>query len=200
MSLKELIKELKLKGIIDERVLRAILKIDRKWFVLDKYENEAYDDYPLSIGFNATISQPFTVAFMLEALELKKGDKVLEIGTGSGYNACLIAEIVKPGIVYTTEIVHELVGFAKENIKKTGLKNIKVLEKDGSEGLGMKFDKIVFTAASEEIPKNLFKNLKKNGILLVPVGRFSQRMLKFKKNKKIEMEDLGSFIFVPIRH
>ncbi|MAG20159.1 protein-L-isoaspartate O-methyltransferase [archaeon] len=200
MGLKSLVSELRLYGIKDEKVLRAMSKIDRKWFVLDRYKDVAYGDYALPLMKGQTISQPFTVAFMLEKLELKKGDSVLEIGTGSGYNACLIAEIVKPGKVYTTEIIKELIEFSKKNIKKSKLKNIEVIEKDGSKGLKRKFDKIVFTAGSEEVPKNLFKDLKKNGILLVPVGKGIQKMMKFKKNKKIEEEDLGDFVFVPVKH
>lgn len=200
---KELVEELKRQGIKDEKVLNAILKIPRHLFVPKELINQSYGNYPLSVGEGQTISQPYTVAIMLEALELKKGDKVLEIGTASGWNACLIAEIIKPGIVYTTEIIPELVKFSKENIKKLNLKNIRIIKTDGSLGLPeyAPFGKCIITAACPEIPESLIKQLEENGVIVAPVGpKFSQRLIKtVKKKGKLIEEDLGNFIFVPLK-
>lgn len=201
---ESMIEEIKGMGIKDGKVLKALEEIHRHLFVPKDFINQAYLDMPLSIGYNQTISQPYTVAFMLENLELKKGDKVLEIGTGSGYNAALIAHIVKPGIVYTTEIIPELVEFAKKNINKTKLKNIKVIHGDGSIGYkkAAPFNAIIVTAGSPEIPKPLLQQLKVNGILVAPVGgSFGQEMIKIKKSSKdkFRRENLGSFVFVKLR-
>jgi protein-L-isoaspartate(D-aspartate) O-methyltransferase len=139
---------------------------------------------------------------MLQALELKKNDKVLEIGTGSGYNAALMAELVKPGIVYSLEIVKELAKSAQNNLKKANIKNVKIFNKDGSKGLQeyKPFNKIVFTAACKEIPYNLLEQLKENGILLAPVGLYPQKMLKLiKKKEGVEIQSLGDFVFVPLQ-
>src|SRR5574341_346669 len=134
MNLKTLITHLRQDGIKDSAVLKAIGKIDRKDFVPKEFRSQAYEDHPIEVGFGATISQPFTVAFMLQALELKLGDKFLEVGTASGWNAALIATMVGPkGKVYTTEIVPELAESAKIRLKK--FKNVKVIVADGSMGL-----------------------------------------------------------------
>lgn len=118
MNKKELIERLKNRGIKEE-ILKAIEKVDRKDFILEKNLNEVYEDHPLSIGYGQTISQPYTVAFMLQELELKRGDKVLEVGTGSGWNAALISEIVgEEGEIFSVEIVKELTEKAKEKLKK----------------------------------------------------------------------------------
>jgi len=202
MDLEGLIKELKGQGIKDKRVLEAIKKIDRKKFVPKELRNEAYENTALPLKKGQTISQPYTVAVMLEALELKKGDKVLEIGTGSGWNAALIAEIINPGKVYTLEIVDELIELARENIKKFNLNNVKIIKNDG--GLGYEkeapYDKIILTAACPKIPEILIKQLKENGILVAPVGfRYGQNMIKLKKkNGRTYEENLGNFIFVPL--
>ena len=198
-QIERLIEELKLMGIKDEKVLEVIKKIPRHKFILENYLSEAYANYPLSIGYNQTISQPYTVAFMLQSLELKKNDKVLEIGTGSGWNAALISEIVKPGKVYTTEIIKELVEFAKKNLKD--YKNVKVIYSDGSQGLKEyePYSKIIVTAGCPEIPKPLIEQLKPNGILVAPVGSYSQKMLKITKNKQLKIQELGDFVFVPLK-
>lgn len=203
MENKELIKLLKEEGIKDKKVLEAILKIDRKLFVPKEYEKEAYGNYPLPIKEGQTISQPWTVAFMLEALELKEGEKVLEIGAGSGWNAALIGFIVgKKGKVISTEIHEELIKTAKENLKKTGLKNINVLKWDGSQGYlpEAPYDKIICTAASPEIPQPWVKQLREGGLILAPLGEPSQVMVKAKKVKgKLVKEELGFFQFVPLK-
>lgn len=199
---KALIEELKEQGINDEKVLRSMLKIPRHLFVPKELMDQSYGNYPLGLGKEQTISQPYTVAFMLENLELEKGDKVFEIGTASGWNACLIAEIIKPGFIYTTEIIPELVKFAENNLKKLNIKNVKVIHHDGSKGLKeyAPFDKIIITAASGKVPDILFTQLKYNGILIAPVGhQYLQNLMKYRKNKKIESENLGDFVFVPLK-
>ncbi|MBL7147432.1 MAG: protein-L-isoaspartate(D-aspartate) O-methyltransferase [Nanoarchaeota archaeon] len=188
-------------GIVkNQELIKAFKKIKREDFVLNK--EEAYLDIALPILEKQTISQPSTIMIMLEALELKKGDKVLEIGTGSGYNASLIAEVVKPANVYTTEIIPELVEFAKNNLKKANITNVKVFNTDGSKGLlkYSPYDKCIVTAACPEIPKPLISQLKNNGILIAPVGSYSQIMVKItKKNNELIKENLGNFVFVPLK-
>lgn len=200
-KLKELIQHLKEDGIKDKAVLSAIKKVPRENFVPDYLKSRAYEDVALSVGYGATISQPYTVAFMLQALELKKGDKVLEIGTASGWNAALISTIVgSKGKVFTTEIIPELVKKAKEKLKN--FKNIKVVLTDGSRGLNehSPFDKIIITAACPDVPKELISQLKQNGILIAPIGSLtSQEMVKLTKAKKIIKENLGEFVFVPLK-
>lgn len=201
MNKKQLLEELKNQGIIDKKVLNAIKKIKRELFVPKKYKDQAYENHPLPIKKNQTISQPYTVAFMLQALDLKKQDKVLEIGTGSGYNSALIQGITKT-TVYTIEIIKDLVIFSKSNLKKAKIKKVKVYHHDGSKGFPKfkPYDKIIITAACPELPKNLIKQLKDKGILVAPIGsRYSQQLYKITKNKdKIKIENLGNFIFVPL--
>jgi protein-L-isoaspartate(D-aspartate) O-methyltransferase len=189
-------------GIKDENVLKAMEKIPRHLFTPRKLWNQAYDDYPLHIGHNQTISQPYTIAFMLEALELKKNDKVLEIGTGSGYSAALISYITKIK-VYTIEIISSLALQAQENLKRAKIKNVKVLCIDGS--LGLKeyspYGKILVNAACPDFPIPLIEQLKENGIIVAPIGGIlGQEMFKgVKKNKRLIKESLGNFIFVPLK-
>lgn len=203
MRNEELVELLKEEGIKDKKVLEGILKIDRKLFAAKEYEKEAYGNYPLPIGKGQTISQPWTVAFMLEALELKKGDKVLEIGTGSGWNAALIGFIVgEKGKVISTEVHKELVEEARKNIKKVKLKNVEVIEWDGSKGYAKEapFDKIICTAACPEIPGPWVTQLKEGGIIVAPVGRYEQVMVKAKKvGGRLVQEGLGLFQFVPLK-
>ena len=190
----------KSKLIKNKKILEVFKKVRRENFVLDEYKDKAYDDVALPILENQTISQPSTVVLMLDYLDLKKGQKVLEIGTGSGYNAALIAEIVKPGIVYSIEIIKEVYEFAKENLKD--YRNIVILNQDGSEGLKkfMPYDRIIVTAACPEIPMNLVKQLKINGILIAPVGVYDQDMIKLIKTKnRNRIENLGKFIFVKLK-
>lgn len=189
-----LIRKFMLEGIKKE-VIKAFKKVKREDFVLKEYKQYAYDDVPLPIGHDQTISQPSTVIFMTNALDVKKDDKILEIGTGSGYQAAILSKLAKQ--VYTTEIIDELYQYAKEKLKN--FKNIKVINKDGSEGLEeYKFyDKIILTAASKEVPKHLLKQLKEDGMLLAPVGNlYVQDMIKITKDK---IESLGKFVFVPLK-
>ena len=200
-KLDSLIEELQSEGIIDKRVLEVIKEVPRHLFVKKEYLNEAYSNYPLPIGHEATISQPYTVAFMLQHLELKETDKVLEIGTGSGWNSALISKLAKE--VYTLEVIPELVKLAKSNLKKLNIKNVKIFLKDGSKGLEQfsPYNKIIVTASHKEIPKALIQQLNDNGILIAPIGSYyPQEMIKLKKeNKRIKKETLGNFIFVPLK-
>jgi len=199
MNKEELIKKLEDDGIKEE-ILKAIEKIDRRDFVLERNLNEAYEDHPLSIGYGQTISQPFTVAFMLQELELKKGDRVLEIGTGSGWNAALISCLVgEEGKVYGVEIVDELAERAKEKLKN--YKNITVFNGDASHGLPeyASYDKIILTAAPKKLAKEFKEQLVNGGILLAPVGEYTQKLIKLtKKGDKFIETEKGDFIFVPL--
>src|SRR3989338_696995 len=142
----------------NEQELRAFEAVKREEFIPDKLKMQSYEDIPLPILRGKTISQPSTVMMMTHALELKPGEKVFEVGTGSGYQTAIIAKIVGPkGKVITTEVVPELVSFAKQNLRKTDIKNVFVFEEDGSNGMIKEatFDKIIITAASKEFPHPL---------------------------------------------
>jgi protein-L-isoaspartate(D-aspartate) O-methyltransferase len=179
-----------------------MLKIPRHLFVPENLINLAYSDTPLPIGFDQTISQPYTIAFMLENLELKKNDKVLEIGTGSGYSAALINYITKSK-VYSIEIVKELAEIAKENLGRGGIKNIYIINNNGNFGLDeySPYNKILINAACSDFPKKLIKQLKEGGIILAPIGgSFGQEIIKaVKKNNNLIRKSLGNFIFVPLK-
>ncbi len=199
MNKRELIEKLKDRGIREE-ILKVIEKNDRKDFVSEKDSDVVYEDHPLPIGYGQTISQPYTVAFVLQELELKKGDKVLEVGTGSGWNAALISDIIgEEGKIYSVEIIKELAEKAKEKLRK--YKNVVVLNMNASHGLAeyVPYDKIILTAAPEKIAEEFKEQLADNGILLAPVGKYVQKLIKLrrKKNKFIETEN-GDFVFVPL--
>lgn len=204
-SKKRLIDHWQSSGMIkDKKVIEAFKAIPREKFIPEEYISQAYGDYPLSIGKGQTISQPTTVMLMTEALELKKGDKVLEVGAGSGYQAAIISKIVgEKGKVITTEIVSELAELARNDIKKLKIKNIKIVHYDGGQGYKKEspYDKIIITAACPEIPSKLINQLKENGIIIAPVGDlFSQQMIKgIKKKGYLETKSLGYFMFVPLK-
>lgn len=169
-------------------------------------KDRTYQDIPQQIGHRQTISQPTTVMLMTQALHVASGQKILEIGTGTGYQAAILARIVESkGKIITTEIIPELVKLAKKNLNKARIKNVKVIYCDGSKGYAKAspYDRIIATAACPDIPKPLIKQLKPNGILLAPVGPLhGQSMLqvtKLDKKNKTKIENLGGFIFVPLR-
>ncbi|MBN2454884.1 protein-L-isoaspartate(D-aspartate) O-methyltransferase [Candidatus Woesearchaeota archaeon] len=189
--------------IADERVIEAFLKVPREHFVLEELKREAYSDQPLPIMCGKTISQPTTIVVMTSALELKKGEKVLEVGTGSGYQAALIGSIVgEHGKVVSAEVVPELVRFSKSNLNKAGIKNVLVIEEDGSRGYekAAPYDKILVTAACPQVPEPLLAQLKTGGILVAPVGNLQhQEMLKLRKHERgFDKSSLGEFIFLPL--
>lgn len=191
-------------GKPDEKILKAIEKVDRKDFMLDELKDVAYEDTAIGIGYGQTISQPSTVARMLSLLELEKGDSVLEIGTGSGWNACLIGELVgENGGVFGLEIVDELVEKARQRIEKLGIKNVEIRRQDFRK-LKQKFDKIIFTAGilqgQEEIIEDFAQgHLEKGGILVCPF-RSGQLMIIKKVGEKIEKSFTDEeYVFVELR-
>jgi len=193
-----LIKKWESEGISKE-VIDAFKKVKREDFVLKEYRNVAYKDVALPIIENQTISQPSTVIIMTNALDVKKGMKVLEIGAGSGYQAALLSKLVgSKGKVVTVEIIKELVDFAKKNLKKAKIRNVNVIHGDGSLGYAKEkpYDRIIVTAACPRILDSYLKQLKKKGILIIPVGKGFQRMIKVKEKRVI---DLGDFVFVPLK-
>ena len=184
--------------------IEAFQKVRREDFVLALMKDAAYDDMPLPILRGKTISQPTTVMLMTNALELEDGDKVFEVGTGSGYQSAIIARIVGPkGKVVSTEVVPELVQFAKANLKRAGISNVQVNEADGSRGWPQDapYDRIIITAACREFPKPLIEQLKPGGIIVGPVGDANeQEMVKGTKREDGTMsyEFLGQFLFSPM--
>lgn len=187
-----------------EAELQAFREVKREDFINPEFRTAAYSDRPLPLLRGKTISQPSTVMIMTHALELEAGEKVFEVGTGSGFQAAIIAKIVgKGGSVVTTEVIPELVGFARNNIKNSGLDNVAVHEDDGSGGNPKEapFDKIIITAACREFPKKLVEQLKAGGIIVGPVGdQNEQEMVKAVKQKdgKLDIEFLGQFLFTPM--
>jgi protein-L-isoaspartate(D-aspartate) O-methyltransferase len=200
---EELIEHLKSLGALKSRSLEeAIRKFPRHLFVPEFLRHVAYEDTPLRIGHNQTISQPLTVVIMTEALNVQKGDKVLEVGTGSGWQASLISYLVgERGYVYTVEIVEDLYKTAKKNMKTAKTKNVKPILGDGSIGLEKEspFDGVIVTAAAPRIPETLLEQLKVGGIMVIPVGDMMlQELFVIRKNKNIEKTSLGEFAFVPL--
>ena len=188
------------RGISDKKVIDAMLKIPREKFIEEKFYSQAYSDHPLPIGEGQTISQPFIVALMTELLNLTGNEKVLEIGTGSGYQTAILAELSKK--VYTVERIPTLFKNAKNILAEMGYKNIFLFNLDGTEGLKehSPFDRIILTAASDKIPQPLVEQLKESGKLIIPIGnRFSQELLVADKiNGKLEIKNYGGVTFVPL--
>ena len=187
-----------------ESELKAFKEVNREDFVPQELKGAAYEDIPLPLMRGKTISQPTTVMIMTHLLGLKKGEKVFEIGTGSGYQAAIIAKIAGPkGKVITTEVVPELVNFARENLKRAGIRNVQVFEDDGSNGMIKEapFDKIIITAASKEFPHPLLEQLKPEGVIIGPIGnKYEQEMVRGFKDKdgKLALEFFGPFLFTPL--
>jgi len=191
--------QIKARGVKDPRVLSALLKVERHRFVPEEYLNSAYSDQPLPIGEGQTISQPYIVALMTELLELKGDEKVLEVGTGSGYQAAILAELAKE--VYTIEIVESLASTAKNRLLELGYQNIRVKSGDGYIGWpeAAPFDAIIVTAAPDHIPKPLLDQLKEGGRMVVPVGSYAQELKKIvKQSGKIETAGIIPVVFVPM--
>ena len=172
------------RGVSNEKVLAAMRKVERHLFVPKESRRLAYQDHPISIGHEQTISQPFIVAYMTDLLNLNKTDKVLEIGTGSGYQAAILAELAEE--VYTIEIIKKLAETAKSRLKKLGYNNIFVRHGDGFKGWPehAPYDVIIVTAAPPEIPEELITQLKVGGRMVVPVGSFSQDLYVIEKTKE----------------
>ena len=188
------------RGINNDQVLAAFASVPREEFVPIRYRDLSYVDMPLEIGEGQTISQPYTVAFMTQLLDPQPKDIVLEVGTGSGYQAAILAKLVKK--VYTIERLENLAEEAQKVLKKLSFNNVEVVVGDGSKGLPEKapFAGIIITAAAPEIPRPLLEQLGVGGRLVVPVGSgFSQDMIKITKTKKgLEKETHPGFRFVPL--
>jgi len=196
-------KELLINSLISEgwlktgNIINAFRKVPRENFVPENLKKFAYVDEPLSIGYGQTISQPLTIAAMTELLEPRKGEKILEVGTGSGYQAAILSEIVgKKGKVITTERIPALVVFSKENLKN--YKNVLVIECDGTNGYEKEspFDKIIVTASAPKIPEPLIRQLKIGGKMVIPIG--NEMFLIEKINSGIKKTMLGYYTFVPL--
>lgn len=191
---------LKAKGITDKNVLNAIRKIPRHLFIDSSFESHAYQDKAFPIAAEQTISQPYTVAFQSQTLAINKGDKVLEIGTGSGYQTAVLLELKTE--VYSIERQRELFKKTSLFLPKLGYKPKKFIFGDGYKGLPEKapFDKIIVTAGAPFVPKPLLGQLKVGGMLLIPVGDETQIMTLFirKSAKEFEKHELGDFAFVPM--
>ncbi|PYI92872.1 MAG: protein-L-isoaspartate O-methyltransferase [Verrucomicrobia bacterium] len=175
-------RQLRPRGIDDARVLRVMAKVPRESFVAKELRARAYEDHPLPIGYGQTISQPFIVAFMTQELKPKATDRVLEIGTGSGYQAAILAELVAE--VYTIEIVKPLAQSAEVRLRELGYKNVHVKAGDGYKGWPehAPFDAIIVTAAPDHVPQPLVEQLKEGGRMIIPVGgSIAQQLNVFEK-------------------
>ena len=162
--------QLRARGIRDERVLTAMERVPRELFISEEYWQQAYEDHPLPIAAGQTVSQPYIVAFMLEVLSLDGAEKVLEIGTGSGYQTALLAELARQ--VYSVERIEALAHSAKATVQRLGYRNVILVVGDGSLGLAehAPFDAIIVSAAAPEIPQPLLEQLGEGGRMVVPVG------------------------------
>lgn len=198
MRLK-LVNELKMKGITDRKVLQAIAEIPRHFFLDKAFEEWAYKDVPFPIESDQTISQPYTVAFQSSLLEIEENDKVLEIGTGSGYQACVLYHMGAK--VYSIERQTKLHLITRSLLPKIGYGNIRLLLGDGYKGSDRfaPFDKVLVTCGAPYIPDALITQLKIGGKLVIPVGDQVQRMLRITKisETQVKTEDFGDFKFVP---
>lgn len=193
--------QLKNRDIHDERVLKVMNNVERHKFVPSNLIDKAYDDNPLPIGYGQTISQPYIVALMTQSLGLKENNKVLEIGTGSGYQAAVLAELVKD--VYTIEIIKELADSAENRLNNLAYKNVRVKNADGYFGWEEQapFDAIIITAAANHIPPPLLNQLKDNGKLIIPLGStlsFQTLTIVTKKGDELETEFITGVRFVPL--
>lgn len=201
LSRKRLVDILVEKGITDKAVLKVLLEVPRHSFVPDALYAQAYEDTPLPIGYGQTISQPFVVALMTQALEVRAGMRVLEIGTGSGYQAAVLAAMGCK--VFTVERIRELHQAANTLFQALGLRNIHTCRDDGTLGLpeAAPFDRILVTAGGPSVPEPLLGQLEDPGILVIPVGKLKrqQRLLRVRQeNGKHYTEDLGGVIFVDL--
>ena len=202
-ALRKLMVDRQLKGrdITDERVLTVFLEVSRHEFVQEELKSSAYDDCPLPIGQGQTISQPYMVALMTQILKLQTQERVLEIGTGSGYQSAILARLCKE--VYSVERIDNLAQGAQNRLKKLGFGNVHIVVADGTMGLEQfaPYDAIIVTAASPQIPEVLLAQLENGGRLAIPVGdRFSQVLTLCEKKSKEEIiqKQICGCMFVPL--
>jgi protein-L-isoaspartate(D-aspartate) O-methyltransferase len=198
MDEKERMIEQQLAGrdIYDEKVFEAMRAVDREIFVPDEIKDMAYDDTALPIGEGQTISQPYIVAYMAQVLDLKPDDKVLEIGSGSGYNAAVLSRMVSK--VYSIEIVEQLAAMARKNLEIAGIPNVSVRKGNGFEGWPEKspYDKIILTASTHRIPDALKSQLKSGGKILAPVNESYQKLVLIEKEGK---DNFREHPLIPVR-
>ena len=202
-ALDDLIKTIKDYGFLtNEKVESAFRTIPRHEFVVPSELARAYYNEPLSIMNNQTISQPGVVSRMTEWLDVQDGQKILEIGTGSGWQTAILSYMVGNGTVYSIERLSELVNFARENLEKLGIDNVHVILGDGSMGYPKEspYDRIIITAACTEIPLPLLEQLDENGLIIAPVGDLSQSMILLKKisGEIVKIKNESNYIFVPL--
>ena len=192
--------QLRARGIRDERVLAAMLHVPRHEFVSEEYRDQVYEDHPIPIGEGQTLSQPYIVAIMLEALALDPSDAVLEVGTGSGYQTALLSELTRQ--VYSVERHASLARAAQATLARLGYTNVEVLLGDGSHGLPERapFDAIVVSAAAPQIPPPLFEQLREGGRMVIPVGppHAQELQLVRKQAGQPVVTDLEGCRFVPL--
>lgn len=198
---KKLVDSLREKGITDERVLAAMMALPRHFFLDTAFERRAYEDSAFSIGAGQTISQPYTVALQTQLLEVRKFDKVLEIGTGSGYQSCILAQM--GALVFSVERQRELFNYLNDFFALRSYPHIRRILGDGYEGLPTfgPFDRCIVTAAAPSIPPKLVEQLKPNGIMVIPVGEAgAQKMMRLRKaaDGSITEEVFGEASFVPM--
>lgn len=196
MNKSELIDSLKQKGF-SEQIVGAFERVKREDFIPEKFAAYAYEDLALPLDDGSTISQPYTIALMLSLLELKHGQKILEIGSGSGYVLALMSEIVKDGKIYGIELNKKLAIKSKSILEKDS--NIQILNRDGSDGLPefAPFDRILISASFSSMPKHLFEQLAEGGTMVAAVN---QSIFQIKKEAgKISQKEFPGFVFVPIR-
>ena len=195
--------QIKARGVKDPRVLAAMEKVPRHEFVPPEFIDQAYEDHPLPIGYGQTISQPYIVAVMTELLQLESGDKVLEIGTGSGYQAAILAEITDK--VYTVEIIPELAKSAEERLRRLGYTSVKVKNADGYYGWEeyAPYDAIIVTCAPDHVPRPLVRQLKDGGRMVIPVGPpggYQSLWLIEKRGGEVKSRNVMGVLFVPMIH
>ena len=188
---------------IDSRVIDAFLRVPREFFVAPDFYRQAYDDIPLPTIRNQSLSQPTTVMLMTHALKVEQGHKILEVGSGVGYQASILSRLVEDGKVITTETIPELVSIAKRNLLQLGCSNTLVVETDGSRGVEEEapFDRVMITCACPKIPEPIIEQTKDGGIIIAPVGdKASQTLVRATKiGKRLDLEFLGPFTFVPMQ-
>ena len=192
--------QIRARGVRDERVLAAMRKIPRHLFVPEHWERAAYEDHPLPIGEGQPLSQPYIVAVMTEQLEIRSPERVLEVGTGSGYQAALLAELA--GEVVSVERLPEVADRARENLARVGVTGVRIVVGDGTKGYPPEapYDAIIVTAASPTVPEPLVEQLAEGGRLIAPVGpRECQDLVNLvKREGRVETIPLGGVCFVPL--
>ena len=193
--------QIKARGINDSRVLEAFSEIPRHMFVSEDLQMDAYEDYPLPIGHGQTISQPYIVALMTSQLELRGDEKILEVGTGSGYQAAILSRLAAE--IHTVEIINELALAAGQKLQELGYSNIHVHKGDGSSGwpASAPYDGILVTAASPEVPQNLIDQIETGGRIVIPVGERWRQVLEVwvKRQDRVEKKEILPVVFVPLK-